>query len=149
MAGQHNFEKGYSGEDYLAAIYAICRAEGSAQQINIVVFMGFRTPSITRGVNLLAQKGLVTIIRGTNRKDICLTEIGRALGEKLHRRRQTITAFLEFLGLSGYDAAAEAHLWEHRISHETVDAMESVLLRAETRDSHESFVAAPTSSAPS
>jgi Mn-dependent DtxR family transcriptional regulator len=74
------------------------------------------------------------VIKGGSgrRKYLALTDCGRALAEGLHRRRRTITAYLTFLGLSEAASATEAHLWEHRVSHEIVTAMEVVLQRGKT-----------------
>jgi Mn-dependent DtxR family transcriptional regulator len=134
-----------SSEDYMLAVYTICRLEGSARQVDIAVHMNANTPCVIRGLNRLAQRGLVTIIKEeVNRKECRLTETGRVLGKKLDRRRSVITTFLESLGLSENDAAKEAHLWEHGISDETTDAMEAALLRAKAPGASKPPAAAPS-----
>ncbi|MDR1573529.1 MAG: metal-dependent transcriptional regulator [Clostridiales Family XIII bacterium] len=125
------FFKEGSSEDYLATVYEVCKETGSsAQQIEITVRMGFSKPSVMRGLRVLAQKDLVTIERNGNENDVHLTDKGRASAKKLLRRRRTVAAFLESLGLSEADAAAEAHLWEHGISEVTAKAMKTALARA-------------------
>jgi Mn-dependent DtxR family transcriptional regulator len=133
-----NYRITSSGEDYLLAIYATCRTEGSARQVDIAVYMSANTPNVIRALNSLEKKGFVTITRIMNRKNIYFTEAGRALAEKLYRRRLIVTALLESFGLSENDAAAEAHLWEHGVSEETVNAMEAGLARAKERHVSES-----------
>jgi Mn-dependent DtxR family transcriptional regulator len=122
-----------SGEDYLLAIYAICRAKGSVRQIDIAEDMGFSNPSVTRAMKKLSQKGLLLAVGNQSGKDVYLTEAGRALAERMYRRRLIVTAFLESLGLSKRDAAKEADLWEHGVGEETTDAMEAALARPESR----------------
>jgi DtxR family manganese transport transcriptional regulator len=120
-----------SAEDYLAAIREIREETGGpARQIDIAARMGFKQPSVTRGLRTLEQKGFVTIDlrrddRGNNNKVAYLTDAGRALAERLRRRRQNVAAFLKSLGIPEADALAEAHLWEHCVSDETTDAMEA------------------------
>jgi Mn-dependent DtxR family transcriptional regulator len=89
-------------------------------------------------VKLFTQKGLVRTVERYKVKEVHLTELGRALAEKLYRRRLIVTALLESFGLSENDAAAEAHLWEHGISEATANAMEKVLARAKERHVSES-----------
>jgi Mn-dependent DtxR family transcriptional regulator len=128
----HYYVKG-SGEDYLLAFYTICRAEGSARQIDVAANLGVRKTSVTEAVRKLTQMGFLRAVWTNNEKEVHFTEAGRALAEKLHRRRLIVTAFLMSLGLAEKDAAAEADLWEHGVGDETADAMEAALLRADAR----------------
>jgi Mn-dependent DtxR family transcriptional regulator len=116
-----------SGEDYLLAFYTIYRIEGSARSIDIAVQMGVSKSSVTVAVKSLTQKGFLWTVWKDHVKEVHLTDAGRALAEKLYRRRLIVTAFLEFLGLSENDAEAEAHLREHGVSEETANAMEAEL----------------------
>ncbi|MDR1246453.1 MAG: metal-dependent transcriptional regulator [Clostridiales Family XIII bacterium] len=128
-----NYHLTVSGEDYLLAIYMICRAKDSARQIDVADDMGLSKPSVARAVKNLTQIGLLRAVWDCNEKEVFLTETGRALAEKLYRRRLIVTAFLKSFGLSENDAAAEAHLWEHGVSDETANAMEAVLARERDR----------------
>jgi Mn-dependent DtxR family transcriptional regulator len=139
--GIRNYHMADSGEDYLLAIYAICRAKGSARQIDIADDMGFSKPSVSRAVKNLTQIGLLRAVWDFNEKEVRLTKAGRALAEKLYRRRLIITAFLESFGLSKNDAEAEAHLWEHGVSDETANAMETALARTEALRKTETGIA--------
>jgi Mn-dependent DtxR family transcriptional regulator len=131
--GVRNYRMADSGEDYLLAIYVICRAKGSARQVDVADDMGFSKPSVSRGVKNLMQIGLLRALWDCNDKELRLTKTGRALAERLYRRRLIVTSFLKSFGLSENDAEAEAHLWEHGISAETANAMEAALARAEAR----------------
>jgi Mn-dependent DtxR family transcriptional regulator len=128
----HCYIKG-AGEDYLLAVYTIRRDEDLVRQIEIAAHMGLSKVSVTRAVKILAQEGFLQIVQEKNVKEVHLTEAGRALGEKLYRRRRVVTAFLRAFGLSEADAAAEAHRWEHGVSDETTDAMEAALARGADR----------------
>jgi Mn-dependent DtxR family transcriptional regulator len=132
-----NYRRG-SGEDYLLAIYTICRAEGSARQIDIAAQVGVSKPVVSRTVKQLTQKGLLRTVGEYSEKEVYLTEVGRALTERLYRRRRVVTAFLESLGLSKRDAAEEADLWEHGVGEETTDAMEAALARPDARHAPQS-----------
>ena len=120
-----------SPENYLIAISEISAEKGgSARQYEIVEYMGFSKPSILRGVNILAQKGLVTIGALRNHtRDIYLTDAGRALADKLLEKRRIVAAFLVSLGIPEDDAKAEAHLWKRGLSDETAAAMKTFLSR--------------------
>jgi DtxR family manganese transport transcriptional regulator len=138
------FFKGASSDDYLTAVYEICReAGGSARQVEIAAWMGFSKPSVLRGLGELVKKGLVTTVLDAGGKYAYLTASGHALAEKLLRRRRAVAALLEALGVSKADAAAQAHLWEHGISDETAAAMEKALTRAKTQGLSKSLPAAP------
>ncbi|MDR2295216.1 MAG: hypothetical protein LBD95_00305 [Clostridiales Family XIII bacterium] len=122
------FFKGGSTEDYLAMVRDVCEeCGGVAQQAEVAARMGFSKPSITRAMRVLEQKKLVWRERDGGNQYAHLTETGRALAERLRRRRRSTAAFLEDLGLSAADALAEAHLWEHGISDETAAAMDAAL----------------------
>ena len=120
-----------SPENYLVAIREIGMEKGgSARQYEIVDHMGLSKPSVLRGVNVLAQKGLVTIGELRNRtRDIYLTDTGRALANKLLEKRRIVTILLQSLGIPEKDAKAEAHLWMHGISDETAAAMKESLIK--------------------
>jgi Mn-dependent DtxR family transcriptional regulator len=130
-----------SMEDHLLAACECMRIGGGrTRHIDIAALLGCQKPSVTRSVRVLTRMGLVATGADECGKYLFLTPDGHALCERLCERRWIIAAFLESLGLSAADAAAEAHLWEHRVSEETADAMGFALSRAETP---ESVAAAP------
>ena len=122
---------GASPENYLLAISEISAEKGgSARQIEIVDYLGFSKPSVSRGMKVLVKKGLVTIAGPDSpTKDIYLTDAGGTLANGLFEKRRVVAALLESLGIPEKDAKAEAHLWMHSLSDETAAAVKAFLSR--------------------
>ena len=109
-----------SGEMYLETILILSKKKNVVRSIDIVEYMGFSKPSVSRAMSKLREdKYIVMDADGF----IALTEKGRALAEKIYGRHTALTDFLVSIGVDPEIAAADACKMEHDISDETFEAM--------------------------
>ena len=109
-----------SGEMYLETILILSRSKSAVRSIDVVEYMGFSKPSVSRAMSRLRADGyILTDPAGA----ITLTEKGRELAGKIYGRHTALTEFLVSIGVSEETAAADACKMEHDISDETFDAM--------------------------
>lgn len=109
-----------SGEMYLESILVLSRQKDAVRAIDIVEYMKFSKPSVSRALSRLREDGLInTDADGF----ITFTENGRALAEKIYTRHVVLTDFFVKLGVSDENASADACRIEHIISDETFAAM--------------------------
>ena len=105
-----------SGENYLETIYMLQKEQGFVRSIDIVEYMGYSKPSVSRAVGLLKNGGYITVNRDGY---ISLTDVGLETAKKIFERHTVISTLLEKLGVKGETAAEDACRIEHDISHET------------------------------
>lgn len=109
-----------SGEMYLESILVLSKQKDTVRAIDIVDYMNFSKPSVSRALSRLREDGLInTDTDGF----ITFTENGRVLAEKIYNRHVVLTSFLEKLGVGAETASADACRIEHIISDETFAAM--------------------------
>ena len=109
-----------SGEMYLETILILSKQKSSVRSIDIVEYMGFSKPSVSRAMARLREDGyILTDPSGF----ITLTKKGSALAGKIYERHTALTQFLVSIGVGEKTAAADACKMEHDISDETFDAM--------------------------
>ncbi len=109
-----------SGEMYLETILILSKKKNIVRSIDIVEYMGFSKPSVSRAMARLREdKYIVMDADGF----IALTEKGRALAGKIYERHTALTRFLVGIGVDEETAAADACKMEHDISDETFEAM--------------------------
>lgn len=113
-----------SGEMYLETIYVLCKKSASVRSIDVAEYMNFSKPSVSRGVGLLKEKGLITVDKDGF---ITLTAEGNKLAENVFERHTIITKMLASLGVSEETAADDACRIEHVISPESFEAMKKFL----------------------
>ena len=101
-----------SGEMYLETILILSRTKGQVRSIDIVDYMSFSKPSVSRAVGLLKSGGYIT-----------LTDAGREVAEKIYERHTTLTELLTRLGVDPDVAAEDACRMEHTISDESFEAL--------------------------
>ena len=106
-----------SREDYLESILVLKQKKGYVRSIDVVSYLGYSKPSISRAISLLKKEGLVTM----DDKDgaLNLTETGLAAAQHVYERHQILTAYLTKLGVSPDIAAQDACRMEHIISDES------------------------------
>lgn len=109
-----------SGEMYLESIYVLTKESNAVRSIDVVEYMGFSKPSVSRAIGLLKSGGYVTVDKDGH---ITLTEIGLEVAEKIYERHNIITKLLISLGVSEDVAAADACKIEHVISDESFEAI--------------------------
>lgn len=109
-----------SGEMYLESIYVLSKKSNAVRSIDVVEYMGFSKPSVSRAVGLLKKGGfLITDKDGY----LFLTEDGLAVAKKIYERHTVITEFLVKLGVDKETASYDACKMEHDISEATIEAI--------------------------
>ena len=114
-----------SAENYLETILILKEKKGVVRSIDIVHYMNFSKPSISRAVNLLKDNGYITID-----KDgwIELTQSGLEIAQRIYERHRLMTEWLVTLGVSEETAAQVACRIEHDISDETFECLKAHIL---------------------
>ena len=113
-----------SGEMYLESIYMLCKEKKNVRSIDVVEYMGFSKPSVSRAVGLLKNGGYITVDKDGF---ISLTEVGLEVSKKIYERHSTISALLIKLGVNEETATADACKIEHVISDESFEAIKKAL----------------------
>ena len=113
-----------SGENYLETILMLEQKNGTVRSIDIANELEFSKPSLSRAMSILRTAGYITMDKNNL---ILLTEEGRRRAEAIYDRHCTLTRFLEALGVSAENAAADACRIEHIISEETFDRIKDFL----------------------
>ena len=110
-----------SSEDYLEAIYLICKKNGEARSKDICKFLGVSGPSVTEALQLLKTKGMVNY---EPYAPITLTEKGEQAGCDVFYRHETLKDFLiEVLGIEKEQAEVGACIMEHAVTPKIIERM--------------------------
>jgi DtxR family Mn-dependent transcriptional regulator len=100
-------------ENYLQAIYALTAERKSLIGARLAEHLRVSPPSITQTLQRLAKAGYVELIDRGDRKEIVLTEAGRAIGEAATRKHRLIERWLQGeLHLTSTEAHEAAHAFE-------------------------------------
>ena len=111
-----------SGEMYLETILILSKQKESVRSIDVVEYMNFSKPSVSRAVSHLKADGFLTVDKNGF---LLLTPAGREVAEKIYERHRMLTGFLMKLGVSEAAASADACKIEHDISDETFEAIKA------------------------
>ncbi len=117
-----------SGEMYLETILILSNKMSYVRSIDVVEYMGFSKPSVSRAVNLLKSENYLEIDREGH---ITLTEKGREVAERIYDSHKLLTKLLISLGVDPDIAQEDACKMEHDISDETFYAIKHFLNRQE------------------
>ncbi len=110
-----------SSEDYLEAIYLICREQGEARSKEIMQRLAVSGSSVTEALQVLARKGLVNY---SPYEAITLTAKGEKIAKDvLHRHEALRNFFVEILGIDAKLADEGACKMEHVASREVVERL--------------------------
>lgn len=109
-----------SGEMYLECIYVLSKTKGAVRSIDIVEYMNYSKPSVSRAVKLLKNGEFILI---DEHGYITLTEKGKEVAEKIVERHTMISSFLSHLGVDKQTADDDACKIEHVISDESFAAI--------------------------
>jgi len=109
-----------SGEMYLETIYVLSQKSDTVRKIDISKHMGYAKPSVTRGISLLEERGLVTVDESGN---LLLTKEGKKEAHQIYERHTVLTKMLINLGVDEKTAAEDACRIEHYISDTTFNAI--------------------------
>ncbi len=111
-----------SAEDYLESILILQEQKGTVRSIDVVRYLGFSKPSVSRAMSLLRQNGYVEV---DGDGFLTLTEAGKAVAEPIYERHRLLTQWLTALGVSPETAARDACRMEHSVSDETFEKMKA------------------------
>ena len=109
-----------SGEMYLESILVLIRQGKAVRSIDIVDYMGYSKPSVSRAMGLLKSGGYIKV---DENGFITLLEPGREVAEMIYERHTLLTQYLTRLGVSPEVAAEDACKLEHVISDESFQAI--------------------------
>lgn len=109
-----------SAEMYLETIYVLSQKSDNVRRIDISKHMGYAKPSVTRGINLLEEKGLIT---ADGSGSIFLTEKGKKEAQQIYERHTVLTKMFVAIGVDEKTAADDACRIEHFISDTTFNAI--------------------------
>lgn len=112
-----------SGEMYLETIYILSKENSHVRSIDVVEYMNFSKPSVSRAIGLLKKGGYVSV--GADGY-LSLTDSGLEVAEKMYERHKIISAYLMSLGVSEKVASADACKIEHVISDESFEAIKKL-----------------------
>lgn len=120
-----------SGEMYLESIYMLTKTKSSVRSIDIVEYMNYSKPSVSRAVKLLKNGGYIDV---DEQGYIKLTQLGKEVSEKIVERHTVITKFLVILGVDDKTSAEDACKIEHVISDKSFNTIKKFvenLIKAE------------------
>ena len=109
-----------SGEMYLESILVLSKKKDRVRSIDVVEYMGFSKPSVSRAIGLLRGGGYVNMDADGY---LTLTEAGLDVASKIYERHSLLSSFLISLGVSEKTADADACKLEHHVSDESFAAI--------------------------
>lgn len=115
-----------SGEMYLETIYILTKERKNVRSIDVVEYMNYSKPSVSRAIGLLKNGGYVTVDRDGH---LALTELGFEIAKKIYERHDLLASYLKSIGVSEEVASADACKIEHVISDESFEAIKRSLGR--------------------
>ena len=115
-----------SGEMYLETILLLTEKRPHVRSIDVVEYMGFSKPSVSRAIGLLRSGGYVNM---DNDGYLTLTEAGAEVAHKVYERHKLVAGFLQALGVSEKTASEDACKIEHHISDESFEAIKKYVER--------------------
>jgi DtxR family Mn-dependent transcriptional regulator len=111
-------------EDYLEAIYNLCRTEGVARVKAIADRLEVTNPSVVGAIRRLKDRNLVIQERYGY---VRLTDAGEKIAGGIMHKHEVLSKFLEeILGLDPETASRDACRIEHAVSPETVQRLRAV-----------------------
>ena len=109
-----------SGEMYLETILILSRKNPNVRSIDIVDYMGYSKPSVSRAVKLLKEGGFIKVNADGY---ITLTDNGKSVASKMYERHVWVSQLLVGFGVDEETAAVDACKIEHVISDKTFEAI--------------------------
>ncbi len=109
-----------SGEMYLETILILSKKSKFVRSIDVVEYMGFSKPSVSRAIGLLKEGGYVNVKDGGA---LILTKEGKIIAEKIYERHTFLTKFLLSIGVDEETASSDACKIEHDISEKSFSAL--------------------------
>ena len=104
-----------SGEDYLEAILMLSQEHEVVRSVEIAERLGVTKASVSKAISNLERRGYVEVIK----RDVRLTESGRAIAEEILERHVFFRDLLISVGVAPDLAAEEACHMEHCLSEDS------------------------------
>ncbi len=114
-----------SEEMYLETILLLHKKSASVRAVDVCEELGYVKSSVSRGINLLKDKGYITIDHATG--NITFTPEGRKKAEGIYERHQTLTEALIKLGANRELAEENACRIEHVVSDEMMEVFRAFI----------------------
>lgn len=111
-----------SGEMYLETILILSEKISNVRSIDVVDYMNFSKPSVSRAVGLLRSGGFISVDASGY---ITLTPLGREVAGKIYERHKVLTELLTRIGVDEETASNDACRIEHVISDKTFEAIKA------------------------
>ena len=111
-----------SAEDYLETILVLKERKGVVRSIDIARELNFSKPSVSVAMKKLRENGY---LEEDEEGYITLLPPGAEIAQRIYTRHRLLTRFLEGLGVSPENAAADACKIEHDISAESFERIVS------------------------
>ena len=113
-----------SAEMYLETIYILKKSKPDVHSIDVVDYMGFSKPSVSRAVRLLRENGYIEV---DENRHLSLTDEGLKIAESMYDRHVVLSKALMSLGIDEATATMDACRIEHVISEESFQAIKKLL----------------------
>ena len=107
---------------YLETILLLTEKHAHVRSIDVVEYMGFSKPSVSRAIGLLRSGGYVNMDKDGY---LTLTESGAEVAHKMYERHTLLTCLLTSLGVDEETAADDACKIEHHISEASFEAIKN------------------------
>lgn len=114
-----------SEEMYLETILLLHREHANVRAVDVGEELGYAKSSVSRGVNLLKDKGYIEIDPATG--NISFTEAGKKKAEGVYERHRVLTKALIKLGAEEHVAEENACRIEHVVSDELMAVLENFI----------------------
>ena len=111
-----------SAEDYLETILVLKERKGVVRSIDIARELNFSKPSVSVAMKKLRENGYLEV---DEEGYITLLPPGAEIAQRIYTRHRLLTRFLEGLGVSPKNAAADACKIEHDSSAESFERIVS------------------------
>ncbi|MCR5283564.1 MAG: metal-dependent transcriptional regulator [Lachnospiraceae bacterium] len=115
-----------SGEMYLESIYVLSKTSNAVRGIDVGDYLGYSYPSVSRGLSVLREEGLV---KKDSEGFFKLTEAGKIMAERIYERHTVLTELLISIGVDEETATEDACRVEHYISEKTFEAIKDHMKR--------------------
>lgn len=109
-----------SAEDYLEVILMLRERQGVVRSIDIAHEKNYSKPSVSIAMKRLRENGYIEM---DAEGFITLLPPGEEIAQRIYTRHRLLSRFLQSLGVSQENAAADACKIEHDISAETFERL--------------------------
>ena len=106
-----------SAEDYLERIHELIEEKGYARVVDIARSLAVKQASVTSMVQKLDDLGYVNYVKY---RGLVLTEKGRVVATRIHKRHETLARFFSLFGLDTETQQRDIEGIEHHLSPDTV-----------------------------